>query len=357
MPVSLLTPIATDLGITEGQAGQTISVSGVFAVLTSLFISALAGKLDRKILLLLLTALMILSGTIVSLAPNYEIFMLGRALIGIAIGGFWSMSAAAAMRLVKDADLPRALAIFQGGNALATVIAAPLGSFLGGLIGWRGAFFFVVPVAIVVLIWQLFSLPSMKAAERTSVSLIFKVLSRPIVALGMAASSLSFMGQFSLFTYLRPYLETNSHVDVSVLSFMLLIMGVSGFFGTLIVGRFLKNSFNHTLISIPLSMGFVAVAMIMCASHFIVTLILLGLWGMFGAASPVAWWTWVARTLPNDAEAGGGLLVAVVQLAITTGAIIGGLLYDSSGYQATFGISALLLLSASVLAFISIRKS
>jgi predicted MFS family arabinose efflux permease len=41
MPVSLLTPIATDLGLTEGQAGQTIAVSGVFAVLTSLLISAL----------------------------------------------------------------------------------------------------------------------------------------------------------------------------------------------------------------------------------------------------------------------------------------------------------------------------
>src|SRR3954466_10022967 len=81
MPVSLLTPIATDLRISEGQAGQAISVSGAFALLTSLFISSLAGRLDRKVLLLSLTLLMIVSGTIVAFAPNYVAFMIGRAFI------------------------------------------------------------------------------------------------------------------------------------------------------------------------------------------------------------------------------------------------------------------------------------
>lgn len=65
MPVSLLTPIATDLHISEGQAGQAISVSGAFAVLTSLFISSLAKGINRKTLLLVLIGMMIscFSGT------------------------------------------------------------------------------------------------------------------------------------------------------------------------------------------------------------------------------------------------------------------------------------------------------
>src|SRR5450830_79897 len=166
MPVSLLTPIATDLHSTEGQAGQAISVSGAFALVTSLFITSLAGRLDRKTLLLLLTLLVIISGTIVAVAPNYGVFMLGRALIGIAIGGFWSLSAATAMRLVPEDQVPQALAIVNGGNALATVVAAPLGSFLGGMIGWRGAFFCVVPVAVVAGAWLLVSLPSLKHDDR-----------------------------------------------------------------------------------------------------------------------------------------------------------------------------------------------
>ena len=75
-------------------------------------------------------------------------YMLGRALIGVVVGGSWSLSAATAMRLVPSHQVPRAGAIFNGGNALATVVAAPLGSYLGSIIGWRGAFFCLVPVSL-----------------------------------------------------------------------------------------------------------------------------------------------------------------------------------------------------------------
>ncbi|WP_377806760.1 MFS transporter [Azospirillum sp. A29] len=355
MPVSLLTPIASELHITEGQAGQAISVSGAFAMLTSLFISSLAGSLDRKHLLLGLTALMILSGTIVAAAPDYPTFMAGRALIGVAIGGFWSMSAATAMRLVPDRQVPRALAVLNGGNALATVIAAPMGSFLGGLIGWRGAFFLVVPVAAIVLVWQAVSLPSMRTESRSSPVTVFRLMGRPVVALGMIAVSVFFMGQFTLFTYLRPFLETVAHVDVSTLSFMLLAMGAAGFVGTTLIGGFLKTGLYRTLIVIPALMALTALMLVMADWTLPMTALLLACWGLFATSAPVGWWTWVARTLPRDAEAGGGLMVAIVQLAITLGAVVGGLLFDASGHRATFGASAALLALAALLAFLTSR--
>src|SRR5258708_16575094 len=87
----------------------------------------------------------------VSFALNYEILMVGRALIGVAIGGFWSMSAATIMRLVPEQSVPRGLAIIYGGNALASAIPAPLGSFMGGLVGWRTSFFCSLPLAVLPL--------------------------------------------------------------------------------------------------------------------------------------------------------------------------------------------------------------
>src|SRR5688500_9919105 len=80
MPVSLLTPIASDLEVTEGQAGQAISISGIFAVLTSLLIASATRQIDRRSLLLSLTTLMLVSGLIVAFAPNYFVLMVGRAL-------------------------------------------------------------------------------------------------------------------------------------------------------------------------------------------------------------------------------------------------------------------------------------
>lgn len=351
MPVSLLTPIATDLNVTEGLAGQGIAISGAFAVITSLTISRLSGEMNRKTLLLVLTAIMAVSGAIVALAQNYTVYMLGRALIGLVIGGFWSMSAAMAMRLVPSSQVPKALAIFNSGNALAMVIAAPLGSYLGSIIGWRGAFLCLVPVAVIAFIWQWLSLPSMPATSRQTEkqSSILGLLRNPVVMMGMLAISLFFMGQFSLYTYLRPFLETITRVDISTLSLILLGIGVMGFIGTAVINMFLKRCFYTTLIVIPLMMAVIALSLVFFGTWTIVVAVLLCIWGFLATAAPVGWWGWLARTLPNDAEAGGGLMVAVIQLAIALGSTLGGILFDYSGYQMTFVVSAFILVISSIL--------
>ncbi|HGM7838004.1 MFS transporter [Serratia marcescens] len=356
MPVSLLTPMAQTLRVTEGMAGQGIAISGAFAVVTSLFISVLAGTLNRKTLLLGLTCMMAISGAVIAMAPNYLTYMAGRALIGIVVGGFWSMSAATAMRLVPVHRVPLALAIFNSGNALATVIAAPLGSWLGSVIGWRGAFFCLVPVAIAAFIWQLFSLPSMQVTRQSNgASNVFTLFRRRVVTLGMLGVGIFFMGQFTLFTYIRPFLETVTRVDAATVTLVLLVIGVAGFIGTTLIGRVLKRGFYSTLIAIPVLMAITALALIAFGSQVAIVMVLLGLWGLISTGAPVGWWAWVPRTFPQNAEAGGGLMVAMVQLSIALGSTVGGLLFDHHGYQSTFLASAAMLIIATVLIFLTSR--
>ena len=356
MPVSLLTPLASDLKVTEGMAGQGIAISGSFAVLTSLSISTVARNINRKALLLALTALMCLSGAIVGLATNYVTYMSGRALIGVVVGGFWSMMAATAMQLVPPSKVPRALALFNGGNALATVVAAPVGSFLGSTVGWRGAFFCLVPIALIAFAWQWCSLPSMPARGRAPGSgNVFRLLKNPLVRRGMFGIGLFFMGQFALFTYLRPFLETVTRVNASTLSLILLVIGISGFVGTIVIGWFLKRGVYRILAVIPVLMAGVAATLIFSGESLTTTTALLGAWGLLATGAPVGWWMWIARTLPADAEAGGGLMVAVVQLCIALGSTIGGMLFDSSGYWSTFAFSAGLLLAGAFMVLLTAR--
>ncbi|WCK05751.1 MFS transporter [Agrobacterium tumefaciens] len=348
MPVSLLTPIAADLGVSEGNTGQAISISGIFAVLTSLFIAILVRRFDRRAVVLCLTALLILSGAAVTFAPSYPLLMLGRALLGVSIGGFWSMSTAIVMRLVSNDEVPRALALLNAGNAVAATISAPLGSLLGAYIGWRGAFFLVVPVALLALIWQWISLPSLPPRGAATSGNLFRLLRRRDVALGMAAILLLFMGQFALFTYLRPFLERVTQLSIETLSLTLLVMGLAGAVGTWIIGRLLSRRLFSVLVIIPMLMAVISVILIALGEMtFPVVLSLIG-WGLLGTAAPVGWGTWLSRTLPEDAEAGGGLQVAVIQLAITAGASLGGLLFDVVGWQSTFLLSAVLLFGSSL---------
>jgi predicted MFS family arabinose efflux permease len=132
---------------------------------------------------------------------------------------------------------------------------------------------------------------------------------------------------------------------------------VAGFIGTTLIGAVLEKQLYRTLVVIPLVMAAIGLALMAFGSSLPATAALLGLWGLVATAAPVGWWTWLARTLPQDAEAGGGLIVAVVQLAIASGATIGGILFDASGYRASFSLSAAVLVAGAVLAWLAGRQA
>ncbi|OBZ95614.1 transcriptional regulator [Pararhizobium polonicum] len=356
MPVSLLSPIATDLGVTEGRMGQAISISGIFAVLTSLFVSNLTRSIDRRLVLTSFSLILVVSGTIVTVAPNYLVLMAGRALLGVAIGGFWSMSTAIVMRLVPDESVPKGLAMLNAGNAIAATISAPLGSMLGSYIGWRGAFFAVVPLALLSFVWQWVSLPSLPPRKRERSPHVLTLLVRRPIAFGMMSIMLLFAGQFALFTYLRPFLETVTSVSVSTLSLLLLLMGLAGVAGTYLITGLLRTHLFSVLGIIPVVMAMIALGLIAFGTSTAATAILLVGWGLFGTAAPVGWGTWLSRMMPDDAEAGGGLQVATIQLAITFGASFGGVLFDEVGWQATFLFAAAALTGSSLLAILAWRS-
>ncbi|WP_391529536.1 MFS transporter [Photorhabdus akhurstii] len=357
MPVSLLSPIAQDLQMSQGQVGQAISVSGFFAVLTSLLNTPLTGKFDRKKVLLSFTLLLTISGVIVALAVSNVEFMVGRALLGIAIGGFWSMATATVMRLLPPDSVAKGLALINGGNALAATIAAPLGSFLGQYIGWRGAFFMVIPLAILAFAWQWRRIPAMEASKKSEAVNPFRLLKKTQVALGMAGIMWLFMGQFAVFTYLRPFLETITGISVTELSLTFLLLGASGLVGTYFIGLLLKKRLFAYLIAIPLAMAVVAVVLTIFGNSGIAVAALLATWGLVATPVPVVWGLWLSRALPDDAEVGGGLMVATIQLAITLGASSGGAMFDVMGWKSPFVFGAVLLSLSAIFTWAAQRSA
>jgi predicted MFS family arabinose efflux permease len=347
MPVSLLTPIAHDLGASDGMAGQAISISGLFAVLTSLLIAPLSSRFDRRHVLVALTAAMLASLVLIALAPNFAFLMVARALLGVTVGGFWALSTATIMRLVPEGTVPKAMGILYMGNAIATAFAAPIGSYVGGVIGWRGVFWALVPLTVASLVWQWVSLPSMPAQAAIPMRRVLALLARRNVAFAMLGVMLTFGGAFATFTYLRPFLETYTHATLSQLSLLLLGLGAAGFLGTYAATALLERHLYLLLRWLPLALGAVTVAML-AAGHLVWAVgIAMVAWGTLNSAIPVAWVNWLARSVKDEPEAGGGLLVAGIQLAIMGGATFGGLLLDHFSIAATFlGGTGLLVLAS-----------
>ncbi|WP_234880032.1 MFS transporter [Aeromonas veronii] len=338
MPVSLLTPIATDLGASNGMAGLAIAISGLFAVPTSLLIAPLSHRLDRRHVLMGLVVVMLTSLIVIALSPNFTVLMVARALLGIVIGGFWALATATIMRLVSSQSVPKALGILYTGNAVATAFAAPIGSYLGGLIGWRGVFWLLVPLGVINLLWMVLCLPSMHSQARPYSA--FHLMRRPNVAIAIMGVTLTFAGAFSAFTYFRPFLETRTQVDLPQLSALLLALGLAGFVGTTAVSMLLRRHLYRMLRWLPLVLGVITLALLAVEHHFWNVALMLILWGALNSAIPVAWSAWITQGISDSPESGGGLMVAAIQLAITLGAAVGGWLLDSLSIRATFMGSA-----------------
>src|SRR4051794_22048632 len=349
MPVSVLTPIAHDLRATEGMAGQAISISGLFAVLTSLFIATIAGRFDRRHVLMGLTGLMLASLVLIAVAPSFALLMVARALLGVVIGGFWALATATVMRLVPEDSVPKALGVVYTGNAVATAFAAPIGSYVGGIIGWRGVFWALAPIVVVNLIWQWISLPTMPPQQANPVSKIIGLLRRRHVAFAMLAVMFTFAGAFATFTYLRPFLESYTRVNLPQLSLLLLGLGVAGFAGTYGAGALLGRHLKSLLSGLPLALAAVTLGMLATGHALWAVAVMMIAWGTLNSAIPEAWSTWLAKGIKDEPESGGGLMVAAIQLAIMLGAAFGGLLLDHISIAATLIGGTGLLVVASVI--------
>ena len=261
LPASLLTPMAASLRISQGLAGQAVTATAMVALVAALLAAVVTRGLDRRIVLMGFSLLLIVSNLLVAAAPNLTLLLLARVLLGVALGGFWSMATAVAIRLVPAHLVPRALSILFSGVSLATIVAVPLGSYLGGLYGWRSVFLFAALIGLVTLLCQMTFLPRLPSDHVARLETLVEVLLRPGIRLGVICSVLVFGGHFALFTYVRPFLEAIAGVDANGIALMLLGFGVANFAGTILAGVLLERSLRLTLTLAPLVIGAAGLAL------------------------------------------------------------------------------------------------
>ena len=355
LPVSLLTPMAQDLGISEGLAGQSVTTTAFVAMFASLFITSMIRSTDRRYVVILFSVLLTVSCLLVSFANSFALLLVGRACLGLALGGFWAMSASLTMRLVPMRVVPKALSVIFGAVSIALVIAAPLGSFLGGIIGWRNVFNAAAVMGVLCTLWVLKVLPSLPGEAPHQQQNMFGLLKRPGVMAGMCAIFMAFAGQFAFFTYIRPVYMTLAGFDVDGLTLVLLSFGIASFIGTSLSSVILRRSVKAALTAAPLVLATSATVLVLWGESQVVASAVAIIWGFAFALIPVGWSTWITRSLSDQAEKAGSIQVAVIQLANTCGAAIGGVALDHLGLLSPLVISGALMLLTGLLVAVKVR--
>ncbi|MBH0246019.1 MFS transporter, partial [Streptomyces cavourensis] len=208
LPVGLLTPVGTALDVSEGTAGLMVTVPGLVAAVSAPLVTVATGRIDRRIVLVVLIGLMGAANLASAFATSFTVVLIARFLIGISVGGFWSIAGGIALRLVPAKHVARATAVIFGGVETASVLGVPLGTFIGDMSSWRTAFGAVGILGLVSLACMLFLMPKIPAEQSISFSALPKVFKTNAgVRIGIALTFLVITGHFLAYTFVRPILQ------------------------------------------------------------------------------------------------------------------------------------------------------
>ncbi|NKM48629.1 MFS transporter [Rhizobium leguminosarum bv. viciae] len=355
LPAGLLTPMARDLGVSEGTAGQVVTATASVGAVTALLSNVFIGKLNRKTVLVGLSALAVGSNLLAALATDFWLLLLGRAGLGIALSGFWALSVAVVARLVGANATGRGMAIVTLGVSLATIAAPSMGALVSDWLGWRAAMAMTAGLAVVAMLLQVLSLPTLPATTSNSLSDVFGLTKRRTVQLGMLAIVLLMTGHFAGSVYVRPFLEQVTLLGTGPIALALLGFGIAAVIGNIAGGRMADANIRTALAVTGALMAFAALALVLWGSYSGIAFALVTLWGFAFGMAPVVLPTNLSRGATDALEAAGSLMVVSFQVAISIGAVFGGYVVDHYGPAAPLTLTAMLALSTIVLALLQPR--
>lgn len=354
LPIGLLSPIAQSLGVTEGHAGLAVMLPGLIAAISAPLIMLFAKKMDRRNLLLLLSASVILANGIAVMAESFNVLLIGRIILGIGVGGFWSFAIPSGRRLVAEEQGARAISLITAGVAVGTVAGVPAGAFIGDLYGWRMAFTLNSALALVFFVLQWLALPSLPAQQSIGLRAMLGVTKVAGIRYALIIGVFMAGGHFAAYTYLEPWLRFNLKLPASDISLLLMGYGVAGLIGTLTteitVREFgVKKAFMLNMLLLSLSV--LALSLFNLPLQLASALVIL--WGLAFGALPVCLNIWTYQASPALFETGSALLVCVFQTSLALGALFGGILADNAGVSSAFLLGGALTLLAGITIFLS----
>ncbi|MDP9868332.1 MULTISPECIES: MFS transporter [Streptosporangium] len=344
LPVGLLTPIGSALEVSEGTAGLMVTVPGLVAAVSAPLVTVAAGAVDRRLVLAVLVGLMGVANLVSAFATGFAVVLVARVLIGISVGGFWSLAGGIALRLVPERHVARATAVIFGGVEAASVLGVPIGTLIGDLSGWRIAFAAVGLLGLTSLAGMVVLMPEVAPEQTISFSALPKAFrSHAGVRLGIVMTFLVITGHFTAYTFVRPILQGDG-VDAGVVSTLLLVFGVAGLCGNFIAGALITGRLRQAVVTIVLVLAAAMALLAVAADGTVSAAAVLILWGLGYGAVPVTFQTWILNAAPDAAEAASSLYVSMFNLSIALGALAGGLAVDALSATSTAWIGAGLVL-------------
>lgn len=328
LPIGLLTSIGSGFTVSDGTAGLIMTMPGLLAAVAAPVATVATARVDRRLMLCAFMLLLAVANFLAAVAPDYWLVLVSRMMVGVTIGGFWSIGAGLAERLVPPASVGRATAVIFSAVPLGSVLGVPAGTLLGDLAGWRTAFTAMGVLTVGVLVMLLVCVPPLPPVRATRLGVLTGMLRSPGTRFALLLTFLVVLAHFGTYTYVTPFLEEATGVDGGPVTAFLLLYGAAGILGNFLGGARVAR-YPRTVLGL-------AAALIAAATLLLPVLgrweggavVLLVVWGVAYGAVPVASQAWFSRAAPHAPEAATVLFTASFQATISIGAFVGGVVLD-----------------------------
>jgi predicted MFS family arabinose efflux permease len=331
IPVGLLADISGHLHVSIGTGGLMVVVPAVAAAVAAPLLTLGSARLERRRLLVALSALVLVSDVIAGLAPDIGVMLAARAVLGICVGGFWVFGAGAAITLVSERARGTAVAVVSSGIFLATVASLPAGSLIGTLTTWRAAFAVAAVFAVMAVAAQLAAVPRLGAGGRVRPRSLLTVITLPVSRIGLIAASAIFFANFAAYTYIGPLLHARAGLGAGAITLVLLGFGLAGAAANFTAGVTVRAHLRATLMGSGLLIACSALLLAAVTGARPLIIAVVAVWGLGYGAVPVAAQSWMARAMPASVEGGLALFVSALQGSLAAGSAAGGIVYDAEG--------------------------
>jgi len=325
LPAGLLPQIGSGLGISPSLAGQMVTVYALGAI--PLTIATQSWR--RRTVLLLTIAGFLLFNSITAWSSHYALTLVARFFAGVSAGLAWSLIAGYARRMVVPQLQGRALAVAMIGTPIALSLGVPLGTWLGGFVGWRMAFALMSGLTLVLIGWVLVKVPDYPGQSSTQRQALHEVFFTPGVRPVLGVVFTWMLAHNILYTYIAPFVAKAglaNDVDLVLLAF-----GIAALVGIWVTGRLVDRHLRPAVLFSLASFAAVAVFLGLFMTSAIAIYLGVVIWGLtFGGAATLLQ-TALADSAGRGADVALSMNVVVWNSAIAGGGLLGGVLLGHWG--------------------------
>lgn len=346
--VGIINPLAADLRVSPARIALLVTAFAIIFALAAPATQMIAGRVERRTLLLTGLGLLAAGGLIAALAPNYQTLVAGRAAAALGAAIFGPTALAAGTLLVPAREQGRALGTVFGGISVATVAGVPLVAWLGDTVGWRPALAAVAVVAAAAAVGVRILVPTLGSAGPVRPAVYLATARTPGVPAGIATTGLWMAAQFSIYALASAYLAARYDAGTATVTATLFAFGVAGVTGNAVATRLSDRLGPARLVRIAqaiLAAALLALLVLPGQPGFAVAAF--AIWGFASQLFQAPQQSRLVSLAPQQRGIVLALNAATLYLGISLGSIASGLVYTATG-ATWLPLPALVLLAGAI---------